>query len=448
MSLIENAIDSAVIRQSKDIKLVKQPTQGKIYIIGDVHGNADVLDEAIVLLGPDDKLLLVGDLVDRGEENAEVIRLIQAINAKHPNKIISVRGNHENLTLNSLAQLEEMAAFLRGKSKEEFKKWRQDVIELNSIKYNEKYGTDRDDIRLHIMNGGKWLPKLFWNELNEAAITQSQDGVITYKKNSKVKMVHDYMNELPYILHVIGDDSNLPIITVHGDEPFDDDELYRRIASGEGLTPEEKEYATWARPVASGETVLFTDKGNTRVSIPKFVGHNIIAFGAAPTVRHETNTIDLDVASCVFNVAAMFCATDGTFQLVGKGVEEAKLNPNFVKIEQELNQKGEDLRALKNFYVKLKASTSAEEVRDATLAAVKVFAESAALPIKYSYAELIRFGLNTRAIDKNMLEELAKLDTQVQSMFRNNKRSIQDVDSETESDPDPESPHKKRSPSK
>lgn len=63
--------------------------------IGDIHGRADLLERA---LARDGQIICVGDYIDRGEESAEVLRMLSA----QPD-IICLSGNHEEMMLNFLA---------------------------------------------------------------------------------------------------------------------------------------------------------------------------------------------------------------------------------------------------------------------------------------------------------------------------------------------------------
>ena len=61
---------------------------------GDVHGNYKGLIESLVAAGWNegtDKLVFVGDVVDRGKENAKVVNFI----TEHPDTVHLVLGNHE-----------------------------------------------------------------------------------------------------------------------------------------------------------------------------------------------------------------------------------------------------------------------------------------------------------------------------------------------------------------
>lgn len=64
--------------------------------IGDVHGCLDELVELLekLRLGPDDRLVFVGDLVDRGPDPVRVVRLVRKISEIRPGTVV-LQGNHE-----------------------------------------------------------------------------------------------------------------------------------------------------------------------------------------------------------------------------------------------------------------------------------------------------------------------------------------------------------------
>ena len=69
---------------------------GNVWVIGDIHGYADTF---VALLGnlnlnSRDRVVLLGDLVDRGPRSCEVIRI-----ARENEQIYSVLGNHEQMML-------------------------------------------------------------------------------------------------------------------------------------------------------------------------------------------------------------------------------------------------------------------------------------------------------------------------------------------------------------
>jgi serine/threonine protein phosphatase 1 len=87
-----------------------QGAQGlRAYVVGDIHGRLDLLDELLGKIhadmerrGPRETLLVfVGDLVDRGPDSAQVIERLRTY--RHPNvRPIFLLGNHEEVMLRIL----------------------------------------------------------------------------------------------------------------------------------------------------------------------------------------------------------------------------------------------------------------------------------------------------------------------------------------------------------
>ena len=64
------------------------------YVIGDVHGQYELLMDLESQLPPDANLIFVGDLIDRGPDSKEIIRFVRE------NGCQCVRGNHEEYMIN------------------------------------------------------------------------------------------------------------------------------------------------------------------------------------------------------------------------------------------------------------------------------------------------------------------------------------------------------------
>lgn len=74
-------------------------TQGRDYVVGDIHGHFSQLGRLLAWVGfdtDDDRLFCVGDLIDRGPENAEAATFLAGPG------IHAVRGNHEQMMLDAL----------------------------------------------------------------------------------------------------------------------------------------------------------------------------------------------------------------------------------------------------------------------------------------------------------------------------------------------------------
>ena len=71
----------------------------RVWVIGDVHGHSDALENLITEIDPNpgDRIVLMGDLIDRGPDSRMVIRI-----AKERADTFVIRGNHEDWALNEI----------------------------------------------------------------------------------------------------------------------------------------------------------------------------------------------------------------------------------------------------------------------------------------------------------------------------------------------------------
>jgi len=95
------------------------PAGQRVYAIGDIHGRLDLLDLLIDAIEADDAasqkaettIILLGDLVDRGPQSAEVIERARQWAGRRKVRIIA--GNHEEMFLQSLRDSDVLKALLR-----------------------------------------------------------------------------------------------------------------------------------------------------------------------------------------------------------------------------------------------------------------------------------------------------------------------------------------------
>lgn len=81
------------------IQRLSPNTRGEDYVVGDIHGHFSVLEAALSHIGFDvhrDRLLSVGDLVDRGPES------YRAADFLGQPWLFAVRGNHEQMMLDAV----------------------------------------------------------------------------------------------------------------------------------------------------------------------------------------------------------------------------------------------------------------------------------------------------------------------------------------------------------
>jgi len=79
---------------------------GDLYAIGDIHGSLESLERLLDRINPDltrDRLLFVGDYIDRGPQSREVVDyIIRLRELAPPGQIICLKGNHEAMFLDFL----------------------------------------------------------------------------------------------------------------------------------------------------------------------------------------------------------------------------------------------------------------------------------------------------------------------------------------------------------
>lgn len=78
----------------------------KNFIIGDIHGHYSELKELLNLLNPNfknDKLIFLGDYIDRGPQSYDVLQLLINLQEKHgDDKVVLLRGNHEQMAMENI----------------------------------------------------------------------------------------------------------------------------------------------------------------------------------------------------------------------------------------------------------------------------------------------------------------------------------------------------------
>jgi serine/threonine protein phosphatase 1 len=114
----------------------------RLYAIGDVHGceaKLTAVHDAIAAdlasrPSPDHRIIHIGDYADRGPDSAGVIGRLARLTASDP-RVICLRGNHDQLLLNFLADPEEHAPMLlRNGGKETLRSY---GVQLRSRAYGQ-----------------------------------------------------------------------------------------------------------------------------------------------------------------------------------------------------------------------------------------------------------------------------------------------------------------------
>ncbi len=76
---------------------------GKHYALGDIHGYKGPYDTALKMINPEDSLVLLGDVIDRGPNGIDILQDLIRRKANTPeSKITFILGNHEKMMFDAL----------------------------------------------------------------------------------------------------------------------------------------------------------------------------------------------------------------------------------------------------------------------------------------------------------------------------------------------------------
>lgn len=112
----------------------------KVFVVSDIHGMYTQLKELLNHWNKEDKLVILGDLVDRGECSADVLTYIHSLK-KQGHDVTLIRGNHEELFLDFLnAETEDVGYYANCGGLETIHSFREKAnIEGRAIKEIKEY---------------------------------------------------------------------------------------------------------------------------------------------------------------------------------------------------------------------------------------------------------------------------------------------------------------------
>lgn len=79
-------------------------------VVGDIHGKLELfvrLLEEMEYRSGRDRLVLIGDLIDRGEDSKGVVDLALALKRESPETVVVLQGNHEQMLVRAVGDLAE-----------------------------------------------------------------------------------------------------------------------------------------------------------------------------------------------------------------------------------------------------------------------------------------------------------------------------------------------------
>ena len=148
----------------------------KTIIIGDIHGSSQSLCAILekTRLGENDRLILLGDLFDRGPDSFVVYERVQALAKKLGECFVLLRGNHEDYLLTEKMSIIQRMA------------WNK-VGRRATIKSFKQHGAQMEDARPFLQA----KCQLFWRGKNVQAV-HAGVKINPIEDNDLYTLVHDH----------------------------------------------------------------------------------------------------------------------------------------------------------------------------------------------------------------------------------------------------------------
>jgi serine/threonine protein phosphatase 1 len=126
-------------------RLPTVPAGTRYYVIGDIHGRLDLYDAMIAAIEDDDALgpaadtrvVLLGDLIDRGPDSAGVVARTRAWQSGRNVRVLA--GNHEDMFLAAFDRPEALRHFLRHGGRETILSYGLSTRQLGTLSLDELF---------------------------------------------------------------------------------------------------------------------------------------------------------------------------------------------------------------------------------------------------------------------------------------------------------------------
>lgn len=117
----------------------------RYYVIADLHGRLDLLEEAFTIITADAKdaeykIVTLGDYIDRGPMSKQVIATLMNCQngSQMGNQLVCLKGNHEAMAVESISSLPNINWWISNGGRETIKSYGFDVV--NGFSFDQHYG--------------------------------------------------------------------------------------------------------------------------------------------------------------------------------------------------------------------------------------------------------------------------------------------------------------------
>ena len=151
---------------------------GRVFVISDLHGYYDLFIKLLkeISFSEEDKLYIVGDVLDRGEDSLKILFYVQ----EHDN-IVLIKGNHEYMMQEALAYNLE----------------------------SEDFDYSLDIVKLWVANGGDKTIKNINDYLEKETMSYEYYRII---RKEFLKRVYEYLKNLPTYLEISVNQQNYVLV--------------------------------------------------------------------------------------------------------------------------------------------------------------------------------------------------------------------------------------------
>ncbi len=132
-----------IFTRREDAPVAAMSAGQRVYAVGDIHGRLDLFEALVAAIDADDAMaapaqttvVLLGDLVDRGPDSAGVIGLARTWQQRRTVRILG--GNHEEMFLRSMGDIETFRHFLRHGGRETVLSYGVDPVRFQAATMEE-----------------------------------------------------------------------------------------------------------------------------------------------------------------------------------------------------------------------------------------------------------------------------------------------------------------------
>lgn len=207
-----------------------------LFVISDIHGMYKPFEQLLQHWHPQDKLVILGDLIDRGPQSLEVIRKVMTLKETYGDQVIFCKGNHEELLLDFIRSPQiGYPMYIRNGGRQTLRSFLQDapkeVKELNPLAQAE-YVKEHFTKELTFLKSGE-LHAIIGNVLFTHAGFESYSADLSESADDDFLWIREHYrqpNKTPYV-NVFG---HTPTYQIHRDDHIwvSDDQKYIAIDGG------------------------------------------------------------------------------------------------------------------------------------------------------------------------------------------------------------------------